>query len=90
MVGGVVIELLPTNRGLWVNCEEQGRFGSDQRCAIYIEQTLQSARIMPGDQLWWQGEWAFWTSAKGGKRDVRFNRIGYSGVYQPLPEEVVN
>lgn len=38
---------------------------------------------MPGDQVWWQGVWAFWTPTTGEFVDNKIERLSYSGMSRP-------
>jgi hypothetical protein len=59
MIGGIVTQTLRQPEGrVWVECEEEQ---SSRKCAIYLERTVQAEMIMPGDSIWWQGGYAFWT-----------------------------
>lgn len=78
MVGGRVIETLDTGDRVWVNCRER-----DSTTAIYLERTFEARSISPGDIIWWQGKYAFWTPKVGGFHDRRLTRIGGSGVHRP-------
>lgn len=82
MVGRKVIETITLNDRVWINCE--GRF---VECAIYVERTEEAESVSPGDSLWWQSNWAYWTAYDGelavGKEDVKIPRIGFSGVPRP-------
>jgi hypothetical protein len=91
MVGGIVVEVIPATRGVWVNCEDRPSRGSKpQRRAIWVEHGEEVKRIAVGDALWWQSSWAFWTPAHEAREDVRINRIGYSGAVRPTGEDLVH
>lgn len=50
--------------------------------AVDLEKTPEAMRIEPGDMVWWQGPWAFWTSRGarlvGDPGDIKIPRVGYS------------
>lgn len=83
-VGGRVVETIVLPDKVWVNTREPQ---SGDECAIYVERTNESRTITPGDSLWWQSGWAFWTPRNRAFSDYRLNRIGFSGVSRPEAEK---
>lgn len=88
MIGGIVTETIILPEKVWVEVVERHEACNDKRC-LYVEHNPDSARIKPGDSLWWQGKVALWTryGTKGGKcgvdYDIQIPRIGFSGVARP-------
>lgn len=89
MIGGTVVETIVLPDKVWINCEEND---STSQCAIYVKRTDKARSISPGDSVWWQSGWAFWTpyfrcDRTGGKvgkdYDIALERIGFSGVKRP-------
>lgn len=83
MVGGKVIEVivLPERNRVWVNVQD----GKDE-CAIYVVRNTESLHVRAGDNIWWQGPNAYWTTklyTKTWGTDTKIPRIGYSGVSRP-------
>lgn len=88
-VGGRVVETIVLDDRVWVNTVDDPR-GRNQ-CAIYVERTPESRTISPGDVVWWQGAWAFWTPVLTTKErpfvERKLKRIGFSGVPKPVTQE---
>ena len=86
MVGGKVVEVIHLkDDSIWVNCRD-GR----EECAIYIMGDDNSWSVQPGDSLWWQGDYAYWTPYpkwEGDPGDIAIKRIGSSGVSKPQKEK---
>jgi hypothetical protein len=85
MVGGYVIttiEVRSKNR-VYVNCRGEGSEKRDT-CAIYVERNDDSLAIRPGDWLWWQAGYAYWTPSGKRFKERKIPRIGYSGVQPPV------
>jgi len=96
MVGGEVSVVRPI--GKYVEIQVAGT-GSERydRCAIRVERTEHS--IQPGDQVWWQGNTAYWTPAarrgqlveevdgvlvgSGTVYDIRIPRVSCSYIPKP-------
>lgn len=89
MVGGIIIDIVKVHeKRWWLNCLETGN-GSGagkETCAIYVNPIGEPVDV--GDNLWWQGENAYWTPADKSRVDVKLPRIGYSGVPHPDREKV--
>ena len=88
-VGGTVIEVVWTKDKIWVNTDDHG-----DECAIYVEPCFKAKCVCPGDKLWWQGSFAYWTPQSHvegtGDYDIKIRRIGGSGVSRPKDEDIVN
>jgi hypothetical protein len=85
MVGGYVITVIDVaekNR-TYVNCKGEG-CEKRETCAIYVEMNEDSKQIRPGDWLWWQAGYAYWTPADKRLKERKIPRVGYSGVSSPL------
>lgn len=89
MVGGIIIDIVKVNQAKWwLNCVETG-LGSGagkDTCAIYVNP--QDEPIEVGDNLWWQGSYAYWTPDDRARTDVKLPRIGFSGVPHPHRDTV--
>jgi len=59
MVGGTVIEVVPEAGRVWLNVRDI--YHPNDTCAVYVERNPQSVLITPGDALWWQGGFCYWT-----------------------------
>jgi hypothetical protein len=95
MVGGRVVETIVCEEKVWVNCRDMDH---GQECAIYLEKCPEALTISPGDNVWWQDPWAFWTPYEGtsltsddqvGPKDVKIPRASYSGVSKPSESRIV-
>jgi len=91
MIGGIVIGIKTLADRVLVNCVDENESRND-KCSIYVERNEQSARIKPGDLIWWQGGFAMWTpyekKGKAGNKegvdcDVRIPKIGFSFSVKP-------
>lgn len=90
MVGGTVIEIIPLDDRIWINCRDTTSPSST--CAIEVAKDAKARSVSEGDTVWWQDKFAMWTPAclqgKAGGRsgidfDIRLGKIGYSGVPRP-------
>jgi hypothetical protein len=86
MVGGKVIETMNVTVDgkprVWVNVRGTGGERRSE-CAIWLAGTFAARCVEPGDQIWWQGDWAFWTPRSLAFQDHRLLRIGCSGIARP-------
>lgn len=57
MVGGTVIEVVESASRVWVNVRDDAH--PRDTCAVYLEPA--GLVVTPGDALWWQGEFCYWT-----------------------------
>lgn len=73
MVGGKIIEVNLDNHGLRLWCMEQQ---SGDELAIYVKPKQNVPA--PGDDVWWQGRTAFWSTRSRSFVDKPLERIGYS------------
>jgi hypothetical protein len=80
MIGGTVIETIVTDDRVWLNCKDNHYRST---LGIYVERTDAARSISEGDQIWWQGFYAFWTPKSRAFSDHRLRRIGCSGVPRP-------
>lgn len=77
MVGGVVVtcDLLD---GYALACVRD-RVGSN---CLYVQLEYRpggaASAIRPGDTLWWQGDYAYWTPEGGTVEDIKIRRLSYS------------
>ena len=82
-IGGTVTETIDCATSVWINTlDDHGEY-----CAIHVKPSNQAFCISEGDTVWWQAGWALWTP-KGRRgnnilRDVKLERIGYSGAKRP-------
>ena len=94
MVGGRVIETVTVDCDRrWINCQDRNY--PKMTCAINIVRTTAGDAVAEGDQLWWQGNFAFHTPKKkhiedpddmlraGVDYDIEIPRVGFSGVSIP-------
>ena len=86
-VGGRVVEVIPMIDKVWINTKENPNYTNT--VAIYIELTKDALSINPGDKVWWQGGFAFWTKEDESIIERRLKRLGYSGVGRPRAEEFI-
>ncbi len=86
-IGGKVVEVVPHSKGVWVNTKENPKYNNT--VAINVETTQESLSIEPGDNVWWQGGWAYWTKADESIVEKRLQRVGFSGVGRPKAEEYI-
>lgn len=90
MIGGTIIDLVKVNdRRWWINCVGHDS-EQNETCAIYIDPRdthepppRKPLPIEVGDELWWQGPFAFWTTADRSRVHVRVVRLSFSGVRHP-------
>ena len=82
MIGGTIIEIIPLDDVLWVNCRGTGCESNDE-CAIHVRKTAVARTMIEGDTLWWQDTLALWTPAAE-HRDIRLEKVGYSGKPRPI------
>lgn len=83
MVGGVVINIVKTEDGTWVQCLDT-TYG-DQTCAIRVKDAKE---MKVGDRLWWQGSRAMWTpKPDDGREDIVLERTGYS--HSNIPTDIL-
>ena len=83
MVGGVVINIVTTGEGVWVQCLDATY--SQDTCAIRVKN---ADGMKVGDRLWWQGRRAYWTpKPDDGREDVVLERVGYS--HSKIPDEIM-
>lgn len=87
MVGGKVINVVGLGYQSWIQCEDS----SGDVCAIRV---TGEHPIRAGDQIWWQGNFAYITPMphhEGGPVDIKLTRIGYShgGIPDDVLEKVV-
>lgn len=79
MVGGVIEAVTPRGNA-WRIVVIDKREGGTDWASVTIERSPHYYP-RPGDSLWWQGRYAYWTPADKSQQDVRLERIGYaSGV----------
>lgn len=92
MVGGRVVETVPFTRDgerrIWINVRGT-RSEHRQTLGIYVADSPAARSVSEGDSIWWQGSHAMWTPRVGGFNDYRLDRIGYSGVSRPEPDELL-
>lgn len=83
-VGGRVVEVIRieefegvTENGpaLWVDT-----YDDRTHCAVYVDAV---EPVEPGDWLWWQAGYAYWTPRDKSRSDVKIPRRSYSGVSRP-------
>lgn len=77
-VGGKVIEVINIEpRKVWVNT-----FDKYSECAIYCDPSSLpfGEKIQPGDTLWWQGGFAYWTPKERHIVEFKIKKIGFSGI----------
>lgn len=86
-VGGKVIEVVPYLKGVWINTKENPSYNNT--VAINVATSADSLSIRPGDKIWWQGNWAYWTKEDESIVEKRLERIGFSGVGRPKAEEYI-
>ena len=79
--GGKVLETIDCEHAIWINTEEP-LLGD--KTAVYVERTLESRSISPGDMIFWIGVDAFWTPNKEPFKDRHLRRIGLIGVPRPV------
>lgn len=90
MIGGDVS--IVTDKGDVVEVQVVGR-GCERydRLAVKVKKEGRWREIRPGDSIWWQSSWVFWTprgghlpdNARCGRDyDIKIARAGYS--YKPL------
>lgn len=86
-VGGTVLETIVLEDRVWIDTNDRPPGRKPNRCAIYVEKTPAARAITPGDTVWWQGRWAFWTPRSLGDPppfiERKLARIGASGVERP-------
>lgn len=83
MIGGVVINIVKTEDGVWVQCLDTPY--NHDTCAIRVKDAKE---MKVGDRLWWQGRQAFWTpKPDDGREDVVLDRVGYS--HSKIPDEIM-
>jgi hypothetical protein len=86
MVGGTVIEVVEVGERIWLNIRDK-TYPKDT-CTIYVERNADSELIRPGDSIWWQSCFAYWTPAARDRADVKILRTGFSGVARPDGHDV--
>ena len=86
-VGGRVVEVVPHKKGVWINTKENPSYTNT--IAINVETSSTSLSIRPGDKIWWQGGWAYWTKSDESVIERKLHRIGFSGVGRPKMEEYI-
>ena len=72
MVGGKIIEVNLDTRGLRLWCMDR----NGDELAIYVKPEKEIP--CPGDDVWWQGRTAYWSTKNRTYVDRNLDRIGYS------------
>lgn len=85
MIGGIVTHIcdLPNENKIYIGVQNGG-----QQDGIYVERNYTSLGISKDDDVWWHGDYAYWTPSSNseeqiGIKDVKIKRIGYSGNPSP-------
>lgn len=92
MIGGKIIEVRSDRKKFGypgVECDCLRIWCIDSRtyeeCIVYVAKVV--LPIKPGDSIWWQGGYAYWTPEGGHTHtDVRIKKLGYS--YDPSLDSV--
>ena len=78
-VGGNVTDVLVQKDRVYINTND----GSCD-CAIFVEKDSNSEKVKINDVVWWQGDWAYWTTAdRESVIEQKLKRRGFSGVQKP-------
>jgi hypothetical protein len=85
MVGGVVFGTRRTERYRYA-IGVQERHGTN-RLWIDVEYREGGAAVAiePGDTVWWQGDFVYWTPKGGRLQDHKIKRLSYSHEQDPGP-----
>jgi hypothetical protein len=77
MIGGTVESVTPDGERIKIVVTETTYERADY-CAIRVKPSADARAVKPGEGLWWQGGFAYWTPANRSRRDVALERVGYS------------
>ena len=82
-VGGRIIDTIAidVSRGTRISIWTMDRGGNECQISVLVPKGAECPAI--GDQIWWQGRKAFWTSADSRFEDRELERIGYSHPPHP-------
>ena len=79
-VGGKVTEVIIQENAVYIDT-----YDKHSNCAIFVERDDKSVKVMNGDIVWWQGDYAYWTTSdRKSVVEQKLKRRGFSGVSRPL------
>jgi hypothetical protein len=82
MVGGKIIEVREDHIGMRLWCMDL-TYGDE--VAIYVHRQPES-NPKPGDDVWWQGDKAYWTPASRFVTDHPMVRVAGTNSFDPRPQ----
>jgi hypothetical protein len=89
MIGGKIVEIILESDAVFLNVQDR-TYPKDPRCGIYVERNEFSELMQIGDDVWWQGKWAMWTSDDRRFIDKQILRLSGSGVNHPEGADVLD
>ena len=91
MISGIVTETLKTTaETVWIEAKEPDH---NSTCGIHVKATPKARAVAPGDFIWWQDPFAYWSpkALAGSKErpDIVLYKVGNSGAPRPTKDEIL-